>query len=420
MLNLLFPRSHARYAALPLLGSILDDFVTWMPQQGYRRSTMRVEFQTLPQLDRLLRRRGAKLPSDITARMLDACWISIRRDVRFSAGAGMVHSVQRYLEAKSILAPSVSSPGSPTSLLVATYRNYLLEVRGLAYKTIHSHIYTAISFLGQVKYDTTPSQLQQIGVVDMETFIRRRGKHLTRASLQHEAAQLRAFVRFLAGRAAAPTGLDALVDTPRTYRLEKLPRAVPWETVRKFLQSIDRSSALGLRDYAMFLLIATYGLRVSEIADLKLNDVHWRARTMHVPSRKTSATINLPLTDAAATAVVEYIRKGRPNAPQRELFLRMRAPVAGLTPTAVSMAFQGQVARTGADIPFFGAHCLRHSYAVHLLRQGTPLKTIGDLLHHRTAEATCMYLRLATEDLREVALPMPKEYCEDHSERVQP
>ena len=58
-------------------------------------------------------------------------------------------------------------------------------------------------------------------------------------------------------------------------------------------------------------------------------------------------------------------------------------------------------------IPFQGPHCLRHSYAVHLLRQGVPLKTIGDLLGHRNAESTCVYIRLAVEDLRDVALCLP-------------
>ena len=87
--------------------------------------------------------------------------------------------------------------------------------------------------------------------------------------------------------------------------------------------------------------------------------------------------------------------------------MRMRAPVGVLKPTAVTEAFQGLVRSSGFDIPYQGPHCLRHSYALHLLKSGTPLKTIGDILGHRTAESTSMYLRLATDDLREVALPVP-------------
>ena len=86
----------------------------------------------------------------------------------------------------------------------------------------------------------------------------------------------------------------------------------------------------------------------------------------------------------------------------------MRAPQGLLKPTAVTEAFQALVRKSGLNIPFHGPHCLRHSYAVHLLKIGTPLKTIGDILGHRSAESTSMYLRLATSDLREVALDVPQ------------
>ena len=91
----------------------------------------------------------------------------------------------------------------------------------------------------------------------METYIKQTGKRLSRASLQHDIAALRGFLRFLATDGRAPTGLDRQIDTPRLHRLEQLPRALPWNTVTALLRSIDTSSAMGLRDYAMFLLIAT-------------------------------------------------------------------------------------------------------------------------------------------------------------------
>lgn len=89
------------------------------------------------------------------------------------------------------------------------------------------------------------------------------------------------------------------------------------------------------------------------------------------------------------------------------VFLRGRVPAGRLKPTAVTEAFQAWARRSGLTIPFQGPHCLRHSYAVHLLRQGVPLKTIGDVLGHRSAESTCVYIRLAVEDLRDVALRLP-------------
>ncbi len=234
-------------------------------------------------------------------------------------------------------------------------------------------------------------------------------QRLTRESLQHEIAHVRAFLRFLAGEHLAPPGLDTQIDTPRVYRLERLPRALPWSTVQTLLASIPRKTPLGRRDYAIFLLMATYGLRASEIVDLRLDDIDWRRDTLRVAQRKNSSTLHLPLLNSVGNALVDYLRHTRPASPHRQLFLRARAPAGTLKPTAVTEAFQAWSKRSGLGIPFQGAHCLRHAYAVHLLRSGTPLKTIGDILGHRSAESTCVYLRLAIDDLRDVALSLPRQ-----------
>jgi integrase len=165
---------------------------------------------------------------------------------------------------------------------------------------------------------------------------------------------------------------------------------------------------MGRRDYAMFLLIATYGLRTSEIAALRLEDVEWRAGRIRVPRPKSTTPIVLPLTDDVGAALLDYLRHARPELPCREVFLRVRAPAGALAPTAVTEAFQGWSRRGGLSIPYQGPHCLRHSLAVHLLRQGTSLKAIGDLLGHRSTESTCVYLRLNVDDLRDAALDLPR------------
>jgi len=108
----------------------------------------------------------------------------------------------------------------------------------------------------------------------VEAFVRVTGQRINRAALQHEIAHLRSFLRFLAGRGQINVGLDTEIDTPRIYRGEQLPRSVPW--VQKFMSSIDRNARTGLRDYAMFVLITTYGLRASEVVALRLDDIQWR------------------------------------------------------------------------------------------------------------------------------------------------
>ena len=158
----------------------------------------------------------------------------------------------------------------------------------------------------------------------------------------------------------------------------------------------------------MLFLIATYGLRASEVAALTLDDIHWREGWLRVPRCKTRSPLRLPLTDTIGSVLLHYLREARPtDISCRALFLRSRVPIVALGATAVSMVFERWAKRSGLTVPFYGAHCLRHAYAVHLLRTGASLKTIGDLLGHRDSESTCVYLHLATEELREVALPLP-------------
>jgi integrase/recombinase XerD len=142
---------------------------------------------------------------------------------------------------------------------------------------------------------------------------------------------------------------------------------------------------------------------------LTLDSIEWRTQVLKVPARKRASARVLPLTDDAATILIDYLRHARPHpVTYRDLFLRARGPSGRLKPTAVSNVFQTHVKRSGLPIPFRGPHCLRHAYAVHLLRQGASLKAIGDLLGHRTAESTCVYLRLAVTDLRAVPLALPR------------
>lgn len=404
MLTKLFPRVHNRYLSLPLLGEVLDDYASWMEDQGYTLEPIQRHIRATSSLDRSLRRAGTSTLTALTRERLLACAPKDSQDdVDRSA---LVRCLERFFDAKDFFdAPLLNR----VEIKAAAYAAFLSDVRGFAATTATQHAVTASRFLDHLGYEKRPRLLSKIAPQDIETFVQLTGQRIGRTSLQHTIAQVRGFLRFLAVEGEAPTGLDVGIDTPRVYRGEQLPRSLPWKIVRSLLRSINRSSPIGRRDYAMLLLIATYGLRTIDIASMKLEDIDWRSGQLLVPQRKTGTPLLLPLTDEVGTALIAYLRRARPQLPLREVFLRFRAPAGRLKPTAVTEAFQAWSRRSGLDISFQGAHCLRHSLAVHLLRQGTSLKTIGDLLGHRSAEATCVYLRLSIEDLREVALPIPVE-----------
>lgn len=405
MLSELFPRKFPRFRALPLLGQVADDYDTWLSQQGYRRDARCQQARALVRIDRDLRRRGHRQWQTLRQADLEACWRRHRR--RDPNTTAAVRGLLRFVQERALL-PALPPAVTRVATLATIYGTALHDLRGVAPLTIREHVFTAAHFLAHVGYEVRPERLAALTASDVEAFVCGVGKRLSRATLQHRVAQLRGFLRFLASSGRVRPGLDGQIDTPRVYRREQLPRSLPWPTVRALLQSIDRGTPQGLRDYTMLFLIATYGLRACEVVALTLDAIDWRRRRLHVPQRKAGTPLVLPLTDAAGTVLLRYLRRGRPSSPHRELFLRHRAPAGILARTAVADVFQKWVRRSGLPIPFQGAHCLRHSYAVALLRRGVGLKTLSDLLGHRTAESTCVYLRLATEDLREVALAVPR------------
>jgi integrase/recombinase XerD len=405
MLNDLFQKSHAHHRAMPLLGSLLDDFDDWLFSQGYRYSTRQCYVLRCTAIANYFRRRGHGSLSGLTADKLYECWRFYRR--RPGEVAVTVRCLQRFLQSRQILTAPIPPPAPVFAATVETYRQYLSEVRGLAPITIAHHCSTAAELLRHVSGEDDAFRLVDLTRARIDGFITSVGGRFGRSSMQHVVGHIRGFLRFLALQGEAPAGLDSQIDTPRVYRMEQLPRALSWQTVCAFLQSIDRTCASGLRDYAMFLLIATYGLRGCDIAGLKLTDIDWRAGGLRVNQSKTRHPLQLPLTDQVAEALLAYLREGRAHSSYRQIFLTVHAPILPIQRQTVGYAFRSRVKRSALEMPFRGVHCLRQSYAVHLLRQGVSLKNIGDVLGHRSTESTCVYLRLNLDDLREVALPLP-------------
>jgi integrase/recombinase XerD len=136
-------------------------------------------------------------------------------------------------------------------------------------------------------------------------------------------------------------------------------------------EPLDDQSPLSL-----FLLIATYGLRTCDVVAITLDDLHWRQRSLRIHQRKTASPLELPLTNEVTCALVRHLKRTPPPPPQRRIFLRTRAPIGSLDRGAVTAAFDSRARKSGLSIPFHGAHCLRHSLPVHLLKKGTSLKTI--------------------------------------------
>jgi integrase/recombinase XerD len=408
MLTSLFPNTHTRYTTLPVIGSVLEELCSWLAARGYPPNAIARRMDAAPFLDYCFQQQQIDSLSGCPADRLRACLPRQKRWTPQMAYA-LGRSLLLYLAEQGRLE---SLPPTASQRLLAAYHEYLERRRGFAPSTIAQHTTLAGGFLRFLHYDDQERSLPQVQAGDLETFLVQTSQRVGRITIQKVTAILRSFLKFLAASGQIPAGLDRHLDSPRHHRDERLVRALPWEDVLSLLRSIDRSTSKGCRDYAMLLLIATYGLRRSEIASLEVDDIQWRAGVIRVPRPKIGTPLVVPLTKEAGTALIAYLRQRAGNPSERRLFLRVRAPQGPIEPTAVSDAFDAWARRAGVRTPGLGGpHALRHGVAMHWLRQGTPLKTIGDLLGHRSAESTGVYLRLQIEDLRDVALPLPKDSC---------
>jgi integrase/recombinase XerD len=405
MLRRLFPRDHLRYAESPF-GDWLHHFADWLVATGY---TPKPAHNHVRRLKQALERAGSEVVGSdgkFRAGTIAKIFTSSSQQISFDATR---RTFERFLVSRDQL---VSSKAGRFSPLLEAYRRHLLEMRGLAIATVNQHLATAKYFLAHTLQPK--ASLRDLSEQTIEAFVVTEGRRLKRQSLQHTVARLRAFLRFCYDSNELRVRLDA-IDTPRTYRGEAPPRALAWTLVQGLLRSIDRSNALGLRDHAILWLMAHYGLRPSEIVTLSLTSIDWEAKTLRVEQCKTRSILILPLADKTLRMLKSYLHRGRPASSHPQLFLRSRAPEGPIKHTAISDLYQKHTRQSGLALDGSCSYDLRHSFAMRLLDKGVGIKLIGDLLGHRTLESTCVYLRLQTKALREVALPLPAQ--DDNCER---
>ncbi|MFC2173080.1 site-specific integrase [Acidobacteriota bacterium] len=166
---------------------------------------------------------------------------------------------------------------------------------------------------------------------------------------------------------------------------------------------------MGKRDYALLLLLVTYGLRISDARGLCLDDIDWRHDRLSICQRKTGEPLLLPLTPEIGQALITYLREARPSTPHRQVFLTVRVPHRPFSSNRAPVwIVRKYIDRANVSGIHRGPHVLRHSMASRLLQAGHPIKFIADLLGHRSIESTFIYTKVDVDHLREVALDLPE------------
>lgn len=232
-------------------------------------------------------------------------------------------------------------------------------------------------------------------------------EHLQRVTVADHASQLRCFLRYLAMEGQVDSALAMAVVSPRLYARSEPPQVLDPDTVERLIEAVDRSTALGKRDYAILLLAARYGMRPCDIRRLRLEEIHWRQHRIAFVQAKTQTPLELPLLAEVDEALVDYLRHGRPACAVREVFLRHVPPIAPFGSHNNLWAVLDRAFRaSGIEPPEKrrGLYLLRHSAATRMLGQGVPFETIADVLGHASADTTRVYAQVDIAALRSVAL----------------
>lgn len=314
-----------------------------------------------------------------------------------------VEPLVAYLRFVGLVAEVDAPTRAPTGSVIADFRSYLLCDRGLVTGTVDSYVIVADRFLGYCA-DRGVSDLARVTADHLGGFVLSERARSKTGSARHAVTPLRSLLRFALLRGLTTSDLALAVPRAANRRGATLPKSLTPSDGRRLLRSCDRRTAHGRRDYAVLLMLARLGLRAGELAGLSLADMDWRAAEVDVLG-KGGRRERMPLPEDVGQAVVDYLRRGRPETSSRSVFVRFVAPRTGLDASGVTAIVHRAGIRAGVAVT--GAHQLRHTVAVDLLRAGAPMSEISELLRHRRAATTAIYAKVDSGALAPLARPWP-------------
>jgi len=301
--------------------------------------------------------------------------------------------------------PQLQAPpqGRFAGELVA-FETFMREERGLSPLTIRTRHEQLPPFFDTLEHDRHLRSLQQITPQCIDRYLVEQSENgWSRLSLFTLTGTLRSFFHYAEMRRWCPSGLAVGTDSPTIYALESLPRGPGWGQVKDLIAGIQGNDPVTIRDRAVILLLAVYGLRRGEVAALRLEDLDFENELIRVTRPKSRRTQQYPLVRSVGNALLRYLQHARPPCSCRELFLAIKAPRRALSAASISAIVRWRLRAIGAHGIPCGAHGLRHACARHLLAKGFSFKQIGDQLGHRRAASTSIYTKVDLKGLREVA-----------------
>ncbi|MGH3516653.1 MAG: tyrosine-type recombinase/integrase [Haloechinothrix sp.] len=393
-------RSFVRGPLEPFVVGFTDE----LARRGYTLSSASQHVCFIAHLDRWMQAEGLGL-GDLTGPVLGKYLAQRRADgyVEYLSAVAL-RPLLEHLAPLGVLPVEAPASGGPAEELLGRFQEYLLIQRCLTPGTVRGYGDWVRPFVTS-RIRGEDLDLAGITAGDVTAFVLAACPGRAKGSAKMIVCALRSLLRWLhlSGEIAAP--LADSVPSVAGWRLSALPQALEPSQLRRLLTAADRRTATGRRDYAILLLLARLGLRAGEVAGLGLDDIDWRAGELVVQGKGNRAE-RLPLPADVGAAITAYLRRGRPDTAEgRSVFVRVHAPHRALTTGGVTMVVFDNGQRAG--LGRIHAHRLRHTAATTMLRAGSPLAEVGQVLRHRSLLTTAIYAKVDRDALAVLARPWP-------------
>jgi integrase/recombinase XerD len=287
--------------------------------------------------------------------------------------------------------------------MLIEFREFMENDRGLSPATVEHRCHSVRPFLDQLL--TEHRSLDMISVADIDALLAQKVNehHYARVSVRGYASSLRSFFRYAEMRGWCGAGITDSIMAPRAFQQEALPSGPGWEVVQEILDATSGDQPTMIRDHAILMILAVYGVRSREVRHLRLDDIDWQKERIVFTRAKLGGRDSFPLHECVGAAIVRYLKEVRPKSRCREVFLTRHAPIGPLSAGALWAVVGRQLRGRALSIKHHGPHSLRHACATRMINEGLSLKEIGDHLGQRDLEATRIYAKVDLVRLRKVA-----------------
>jgi site-specific recombinase XerD len=396
----------------------IEEYVRWLVDQGHAGTTVRQRIPLLFNFGEYAQKNGAQAITDLPNLVSDFV-----RDWKIPGHYCRSESRQKVLcrelrgvlrQMLSVVLPDYKYKSRsrrtcvPRFAFTDKFYAHLIEERGLSKATMRVYDWSLGVFQSYVDRIEL-NDLSQLSPAILNAFVVDVKDRLGKSSLIRILGPLRTMLRYLLREGLLKQDFSECIELPRTYELSNLPRSISWQEVQMMLDAVDRRTPVGRRDYAVLLLLVSYGLRAREVSAITLDDIDWKNERLRIRGRKSQISSTYPLSNIVGDAILEYLKKDRPKTKSRMLFCRIKAPVGVMSYQSISGRSAHYLRLAGINIPHRGSHTLRHTCVQRLVEARFSLKQIGDYVGHRSPDSTRIYSKVDVESLRQLSLGLGED-----------